>query len=153
MTMHPEATPTPPRCGAKTRTGRPCALPAMTGAARCRMHGTGGGAPKGNGNALKTGDFTQAAMAERQALRALDARLAELEDVRQQEGEAATAAALAERIAAQREQVAEHRAKIQGEEAIDAATWVQMEREMRQLAQALDGVVWEARLAALLGGI
>ena len=55
------------RCGAKTRKGTPCAAPAVSGKARCRMHGgaTGSGAPAGNQNALKHGLYT----AEEQALK------------------------------------------------------------------------------------
>jgi hypothetical protein len=49
-----------PRCGAKTRKGTTCEAPAVSGKARCRMHGgaRGSGAPKGNKNALKTGAHT-----------------------------------------------------------------------------------------------
>jgi len=47
------------RCGAKTRSGAPCASPAVAGAERCRMHGgKGSGAPQGNRNALKHGLYT-----------------------------------------------------------------------------------------------
>jgi hypothetical protein len=42
------------RCGAKTRSGRPCRSPAVHGRSRCRMHGCapGAGGPEGerNGN-------------------------------------------------------------------------------------------------------
>ena len=49
-----------PRCGAKTRKGTPCAAPAVSGKARCRMHGgaAGSGTPAGNQNALKLGLYT-----------------------------------------------------------------------------------------------
>ncbi len=49
------------RCGAKTRSGKPCKSPAVSGKKRCRMHGgaKGSGAPLGNQNALKHGMFTQ----------------------------------------------------------------------------------------------
>ena len=59
------------RCGAKTRSGRPCQAPAVNGNKRCRMHGgaKGSGAPKGNQNALKHGLYTREAIAERKALR------------------------------------------------------------------------------------
>ncbi|MEN8250139.1 MAG: HGGxSTG domain-containing protein, partial [Bacteroidota bacterium] len=41
-----------PRCGAKTRSGKPCKAPAMANG-RCRMHGgKSTGAPQGNQNAL-----------------------------------------------------------------------------------------------------
>ncbi len=55
------------RCGARTRAGGACLSPAVSGRRRCRMHGgaMGSGAPKGNGNALKTGLYT----AERLAMR------------------------------------------------------------------------------------
>src|SRR5829696_8666309 len=48
------------RCKAcSKRTGKPCRSPAVRGWAVCRMHGAGGGAPKGeaNGN-YKTGEHT-----------------------------------------------------------------------------------------------
>jgi hypothetical protein len=56
-----------PRCGAKTRSGRPCKSPAVNGKGRCRMHGgaPGSGAPHGNTNALKHGLYTRDAIAER----------------------------------------------------------------------------------------
>ena len=62
-----------PRCGARTRMGRPCAAPAVKGRARCRMHGgaLGSGAPKGNQNALKKGLYTAKAIAERREITAL----------------------------------------------------------------------------------
>jgi hypothetical protein len=61
------------RCGAKTRSGAPCQAPAVSGKARCRMHGgaLGSGAPKGNSNALKHGLFTAEAIEERKTLRDL----------------------------------------------------------------------------------
>ena len=62
-----------PRCGAKTRSGKPCRSPAARGKKRCRMHGgaKGSGAPKGNKNALKHGRYTKQAIEERKRLRAL----------------------------------------------------------------------------------
>ena len=61
------------RCGAKTRSGKPCMSPAVSGKKRCRMHGgaPGSGAPQGNKNALKSGLFTREAIEERRALRHL----------------------------------------------------------------------------------
>jgi hypothetical protein len=62
-----------PRCGAKTRAGKPCKSPAVGGKKRCRMHGgaTGSGAPRGNTNALKNGLYTREALEERRQLRDL----------------------------------------------------------------------------------
>jgi uncharacterized protein YjcR len=62
-----------PRCGAKTRTGRPCKSPSAQGKKRCRMHGgaLGSGAPRGNKNALKHGRYTREAMEERAYIRDL----------------------------------------------------------------------------------
>jgi hypothetical protein len=59
------------RCGAKTRSGRPCRSPAVSGKRRCRMHGgaRGSGAPRGNQNALKSGLYTREALEERRRLR------------------------------------------------------------------------------------
>ena len=61
------------RCGAKTRSGKPCMAPAVSGKKRCRMHGgaPGSGAPQGNKNALKSGLFTREAIEERRALQDL----------------------------------------------------------------------------------
>ena len=66
------------RCGARTRTGKPCSAPAVRGKTRCRMHGGApdSGAPTGNRNAVKYGLYTRAALEERKQLRTLmrDAR-------------------------------------------------------------------------------
>ncbi len=60
-----------PRCGARTRAGRPCRSPAMTNG-RCRMHGgKSPGAPRGNSNARKHGLYTATAIAERRELATL----------------------------------------------------------------------------------
>ena len=62
-----------PRCGAKTRSGKPCRSPAVGGKKRCRMHGgaPGSGAPLGNKNALKHGLYTREAIEERRKVRTL----------------------------------------------------------------------------------
>jgi uncharacterized protein YjcR len=61
------------RCGAKTRSGKTCMSPVVSGKSRCRMHGgaAGSGAPRGNKNALKHGRFTREAFAERRLVRSL----------------------------------------------------------------------------------
>ena len=58
------------RCGAKTRSGKPCRSPAVHGKKRCRMHGgaPGSGAPRGNKNAQKRGLYTREAIAQRRQL-------------------------------------------------------------------------------------
>jgi len=58
------------RCGAKTRSGKPCRSPAVQGKKRCRMHGgaPGSGAPHGNKNAQKHGLYTRKAIAQRRQL-------------------------------------------------------------------------------------
>ena len=64
------------RCGAKTRTGMRCGSPAMSGKARCRMHGgKGSGAPKGNHNALRQGLYTKEVLARQAKLREYRKRL------------------------------------------------------------------------------
>jgi len=62
-----------PRCGAKTRSGKPCRSPAVSGKKRCRMHGgaAGSGAPRGNKNALKHGSFTREATERRRQVQDL----------------------------------------------------------------------------------
>ena len=59
-----------PRCGARTRSGKPCRSPAVDGKKRCRMHGgaPGSGAPRGNKNAVKHGLYTREAIAQRRQL-------------------------------------------------------------------------------------
>jgi len=59
-----------PRCGARTRSGKPCRSPAVEGKKRCRMHGgaPGSGAPRGNKNAIKHGLYTREAIARRRQL-------------------------------------------------------------------------------------
>jgi uncharacterized protein YjcR len=58
------------RCHAKSkRSGLRCQAPAVRGASVCRMHGAGGGAPKGNRNALKHGDFTAETLALKREIR------------------------------------------------------------------------------------
>ena len=61
------------RCGARTRAGHPCRQAAVTGRARCRMHGgaKGSGGPRGdhNGN-FKHGLWTHENLATRRAVRA-----------------------------------------------------------------------------------
>ena len=61
------------RCGAKTRSGKPCMSPAVSGKNRCRMHGgaPGSDAPRGNKNALKHGRYTREAIEERRQVQAL----------------------------------------------------------------------------------
>jgi hypothetical protein len=62
-----------PRCGARTRCGKACKSPAVSGKKRCRMHGGafGSGAPRGNKNALKHGRFTRESLEERRRTYAL----------------------------------------------------------------------------------
>ncbi len=64
------------RCHAKSkRSGLQCRAPAVRGSKVCRMHGAGGGAPKGNRNALKHGASSAETLALRKEVHAL-ARLA-----------------------------------------------------------------------------
>lgn len=62
-----------PRCGAKTRSGKPCRSPAVAGKERCRMHGGSAesGAPLGNTNAYKWGRHTREAIEVRREHREL----------------------------------------------------------------------------------
>ena len=52
--MHPTARlRNAPRCRAKSKaTGSQCMAPAVRGWRVCRMHGAGGGAPRGKGNGM-----------------------------------------------------------------------------------------------------
>ena len=64
------------RCHARSkRSGLQCRAPAVKGHSVCRMHGAGGGAPKGNRNALKHGGFTAETLAMKREISAL-ARMA-----------------------------------------------------------------------------
>jgi hypothetical protein len=61
------------RCHAQTRQGTPCRQPAVSGKARCRMHGGGersGGQPD-NRNALRHGRYSAEAIARRREVAAL----------------------------------------------------------------------------------
>ncbi|MFY9839548.1 MAG: HGGxSTG domain-containing protein [Xanthobacteraceae bacterium] len=60
-----------PCCGARTRSGKPCMAPAVSGKNRCRMHGgaAGSGAPRGNKNALTHGAYTRERIEERRQIR------------------------------------------------------------------------------------
>ncbi len=71
-----------PRCGARSRSGRPCRSPAVRGKSRCRMHGgaRGSGAQPGNRNALEHGHYSAEAIAERRQLRELLRQARELMD-------------------------------------------------------------------------
>ena len=52
------------RCHARSkRSGLRCQAPAVRGYSVCRMHGAGGGAPRGNQNALKHGAHSAEAVA------------------------------------------------------------------------------------------
>jgi hypothetical protein len=54
------------RCGAKTRNGTPCQKPALSGKARCQLHGGRAGAPSGERNGrYKHGRHTKKAIAAR----------------------------------------------------------------------------------------
>jgi glucans biosynthesis protein len=69
------------RCGAKTRAGGSCQCPAIRDRMRCRIHGgRSPGAPKGHGNGnFKDGEFTAAAIEERQWLRLIVRAFGKLE--------------------------------------------------------------------------
>jgi hypothetical protein len=69
-----------PRCGARSkRTGEPCRSAAMKNG-RCRMHGgKSSGAPKGNQNALKHGNYTAAAQAASREQKRETRRILEIE--------------------------------------------------------------------------
>ena len=62
-----------PRCGARTRSGRPCRSPAVNGRTKCRMHGgaTGSGAQAGNRNALRHGRYTRELLEFKRSVREL----------------------------------------------------------------------------------
>jgi len=76
------------RCGARTRSGKPCRSPVVRGKRRCRMHGgaAGSGAPIGNTNALRHGHYTAEAIARRrqvsELIRMARATLADIEQRR-----------------------------------------------------------------------
>jgi hypothetical protein len=67
------------RCHATSkRSGKPCRSPAVRGHSVCRMHGAGGGAPKGNKNALKHGLYTAEAIETRRMVADLTRQAREL---------------------------------------------------------------------------
>lgn len=65
-----------PRCGARTRKGKPCQSPAIRGRKRCRMHGgKSPGPPKGSKNAWKHGRQSAEYMGQKRQARAITKRL------------------------------------------------------------------------------
>ena len=67
------------RCRAKSkRSGLQCLSPAVRGGSVCRMHGAGGGAPRGNKNALKHGACSAEALALTKYVQALARTAGEL---------------------------------------------------------------------------
>jgi hypothetical protein len=73
MTDEPKQLSGAPRCGARTRAGTPCRCPAVSGKARCRMHGgaQGSGGQPENRNARKHGMRSKAWTDERRLLNEL----------------------------------------------------------------------------------
>jgi hypothetical protein len=60
------------RCHATSkRSGKRCRSPAVKGYEVCRMHGAGGGAPKGNRNTMTHGGYTAEAIRTRRMVAAL----------------------------------------------------------------------------------
>lgn len=69
------------RCRARSkRSGLQCQAPAVRGYEVCRMHGAGGGAPKGNKNALRHGLFAGEAIATRRGVAELTKQARTLAD-------------------------------------------------------------------------
>ena len=67
------------RCHARSkRSGKQCRSPAVRGTRVCRMHGAGGGAPKGNRNAWKHGLYTAEAIETRRMIAGLMRQAREL---------------------------------------------------------------------------
>ncbi len=61
-----------PRCGAKTRSGKPCRRAGTKRNGRCKLHGGRAGAPSGERNGQwRHGNETKEATAQRRAVRAL----------------------------------------------------------------------------------
>jgi uncharacterized protein YjcR len=60
------------RCRAKSkRSGLQCRAPAVRRSSVCRMHGAGGGAPRGNKNAWRHGNYSAEAIETRRTITAL----------------------------------------------------------------------------------
>ena len=63
---------TMPRCGAKTRSGKPCQRIGNKRNGRCKLHGGNAGAPSGERNgAWRHGNTTKEAKAQRREIRGL----------------------------------------------------------------------------------
>ena len=69
-----------PRCGARTRSGKPCRTPGMPNG-RCRMHGgPSPGAPKGNQHNFKHGRYSQQSIRFRREIAVLIREMKEVAD-------------------------------------------------------------------------
>jgi len=91
------------------------------------------------------GKLAEAAFAE------MDKLLASLDETRRQEKDPAAAAEIGRRADEYKAKVADLRR--QSESKLDAATWTRLDLELQQIVGQLNGMVWEARLTALLNGI
>lgn len=87
------------------------------------------------------------------SLKRVDAAIAELESLSRVEKSAEVAAALAQRVAQARRDVAPLTEKVNAGKPFDAAEWLAADRSIEDLRQSLSRAVWEARLDALLRGI
>jgi len=87
------------------------------------------------------------------SLAAIDTKLAALYRARDSEQDVATRSALTGRIEDWRDQVTPIRESIQTAETLDGLTWAQLDVELHGVSAALEGVIWDARLSALLSGI
>lgn len=72
MTEWPNPFASMPRCGAKTRSGKPCQRAGTKRNGRCKLHGGRAGAPSGERNGqFRHGNETKDAKAQLRAVRAL----------------------------------------------------------------------------------
>jgi hypothetical protein len=89
----------------------------------------------------------------RASLREVDRRLGELGRLARRQADPATRLELARRLKGYREEVSPYHEQIRSEEGIDAAAWMRIDLRADELKRELGQVLWEAKLAALLGGI
>jgi hypothetical protein len=88
----------------------------------------------------------------KEALRQVDAAIAELEQLRQQES-GPVAEAIRKRVETAAATVAPFRQKTGGAVPLDAAEWLRTDAVTTRLRTELRSFIWQARLDALLSGI
>ena len=89
----------------------------------------------------------------RDSLKRVEAQIASLEQVAEQQRDAATREELTKRLQAYREEIEPFQEQVAAGKGLDAEGWMRIDVRAEQLTRELGEALWAARLAALLSGI